>query len=350
MHSDKRSRQQREHDHEDFNTYTPRRKRSQKYNKKSKKTIWRVTISFVLLILVGVGYIVTQTWGAIAKGHDDKGKSDLRDNQVSMEEPFTMLLLGTDQRGAKSTNWRPDVMMVVAINPKTKSAKVLSIPRDTYVPIANTDEKAKINAAAYYGKLKNVDMVQNVRKTIENWLNIPIDYYARINFQGFTDIVDTLGGVDVTVQREFKQQMIGGQMAHFKPGKSHLNGAQALAYVRMRKQDPLGDKGRNMRQQEVIHQLMDKMVSFESIAKFNSLVQAVGNNFTYSFKPNQFLDLKNIYSEIPRNKIKTIQLKSTADPQRNYIELVSEQELARVTKELQDQLELKPTIQKANGG
>jgi polyisoprenyl-teichoic acid--peptidoglycan teichoic acid transferase len=304
------------------------------------KLFLRLFILIILLTMGGIIYALTQIIGALAKGHDFHKKSDLRAEQVNInKDPFTVLFLGTDQRKDRE-DWRPDVIIVVGVNPKQKTAKVISIPRDSLVPIANTDLQDKINAAPYYGYKNKIDPIENTRKTLENFLGFPIDYYAKVNFQGFTDIVDALGGVDVNVKREFTQQMLGGDYAHFRLGKQHLDGKHALAYVRMRKKDPLGDRGRNERQREVMTQLMDKISSFHTIKNFDKLTSTIGENLTYSFQPSEFLALKEIYSNIPKQNIKTIKVNTEPVRTEIWYETYTTEERQRISNIFRDLLQL----------
>lgn len=322
--------------------------RIERVNKKRRrKWIYRILILF-LVGMIGIGgYLGSQIWNAFASGHDDSQRaSKLRgeDKVEIMEEPFSILLLGTDK--VEDGFWRPDVIMVATINPKTNSMKLLSIPRDTYVEIANTNgHKDKINSSAFWGKRKGVDEVSNTRETVENFLNIPIDYYAKVDFQGFMDIVDALNGVDVNVPFYFSTQNHEGDPVRFYEGPMHLNGEQALAYVRMRKKDPQGDIGRNARQREVVAALVDKMVSFGGITKFADVTEAVGNNFTYSFKTTDIPSLIATYKKIPKERIETVKLETTSErkgPNQIWYEIVSQEERIRVSEILQQQLEFEP--------
>lgn len=316
--------------------------------KRRRKWFKRTVLIGSVLGIVILIYVVAQVWGALSDGHDDLGKSNLRDNQIDLnKDPFAVLLIGSDARKEGSQNWRPDVMMVVAINPQKKSMKMVSIPRDTWVEIANTNGgKAKINHAPHYGYTNGIDPIKNTRETVENFLNIPIDHYSKVNFKGFMDAVDILGGVDVNVQRSFTIDSFGGKKLHFKEGHMHLNGEYALAYARMRKQDPLGDKGRNIRQQEVLGEIMSKMVSLQGISQFNELSKKVGENVSYSIKPTDIPSLLAIYKEIPKNNIETLTIQTTFEKREGQsVEIVSEEEQQRIRQILQQQLEWKPKNQ-----
>lgn len=309
-----------------------------------KRSIW-IGSALVLGLII---FVIAQIWSALSDGHDDLGKSKLRENQVDLnKDPFAILLIGSDARKEGSHNWRPDVLMVAAVNPKKRSLKIVSIPRDTWVEIANTNGgKAKINHAAYYGYTNGVDPIKNTRETVENFLQIPIDHYSKVNFKGFMDAVDILGGIDVNVKRSFTIDSFGGKKLHFREGPMHLNGEYALAYARMRKQDPLGDKGRNIRQQEVLGEIMSKMVTFKGISQFTELTEKVGENLSYSIKPTDIPSLLAIYKNIPKKNIETIIIQTSFEKREGQsVEIVSEQEKQRVSQILQQQLEWKPNNQ-----
>lgn len=316
--------------------------------KKKNKKKWAIRIiSIVSLVILGLGlYLGSQIWGVFANSQHMIGKSDLREKQVEIQkEPFTVLLIGTDQRKADSKDWRADVLMVAAVNPKTNSIKLISIPRDTYVKIANSGGvKSKINSAVYYGYQNGIDPVQNIRETVENLLHIPIDHYALINFQGFEDIVDAVGGVEVDVKFPFMQRAIGGKKVYFEPGVQHLNGPEALAYVRMRKQDPKGDIGRNERQREVVAQLVDKLVSVDGVTKFSDVTKAVGRNFKYSFEMTKLPALIDVYRKIPKENVETIELQLIPQkiPGSGDVLVLQQEERDRVRQVLQQQLEFTP--------
>lgn len=277
-----------------------------------KKWVLRISLFSLVAILVFGIYFVGTIWGAFTKGHDtSQQRSKYRTQDVNIDrDPFTVLFIGSDQYNVEKEQetFRTDVLMLAAVNPKKKTIKIVSIPRDTYATIAHTDGfKTKINAAAYWGKVKGINPVQNTRETVENLLyGVPVDYYVKINFKGFIDIVNAVGGVDVNVPFNFTTTTFGSRSVTYKKGPMHLNGQDALPYVRMRHQDPLGDHGRNTRQQDVIKNLLDKIVSFQSLSNFTQLTDAVGNNLSYSIDPSDFLTLATIYKDTPKKNIETI--------------------------------------------
>lgn len=319
--------------------------------KRVKKWLFRAVFFSLAIIILSGSYLFYRTWDAAAETHKpmDREKSDLRDNEVTLDEPFTVLLLGTDV-AKENQNWRADVIIVAAVNPKTKSVKMVSIPRDSFVEIANTGgHRDKINSAPFWGAQKGVDPVTNTAETIEQFLNIPIDYYAKVNFRGFIDVVDALGGVDVNVKFDFWEKKMGSQERfYFKKGPAHLNGDQALSYVRMRKRDPRGDLGRNERQREVLVSLMDQALSIKGLTKINQIMDIMGQNISTSFKVQEIIALQNLYRNISKDNIETIELKVTngwaqIGGYKASIVQVSEEERQRVSQILQEHLEWKPS-------
>jgi polyisoprenyl-teichoic acid--peptidoglycan teichoic acid transferase len=318
--------------------------------KRIKKWLFRAAFLSLALIVLSGSYLFYRTWDAAAETHKpmDRKKSDLREKEVTIEDPFTILILGTDV-AKENQNWRADVIIVAAVNPKTKSVKMVSIPRDSYVEIANTGgHRDKINAAPYWGTQKGVDPVTNTAETIEQLLNVPIDHYAKVNFRGFIDIVDALGGVDVNVKFDFWEKKMGSQERYyFKKGPAHLNGDQALSYVRMRKRDPKGDLGRNERQREVLVNLMDQAVSLKGLTKINEILDILGQNISTSLKVREMIAMQDLYRKISKENIDSIELKGTntriqIGAYQPWVFQVSEAERQRVSKILREHLELDP--------
>jgi LCP family protein required for cell wall assembly len=331
----------------------------QMYRRKRKRNWLKRIALFLLIAILGFGgYVIAKVFVAIGKGYTDAKLSKYRTEKVNIKEnPFTILFIGVDQLTTKEEKeaFRTDVLMLAAINPKTKSVKILSIPRDTYVEIANTNgKKDKIAHAAMIGRGLGIDPIENTRETVQNFLEIPVDYYAKINFAGFIELVDAVGGVDVNVKRSFSTESYVLEDGEYKlktftfhKGPMHLDGEAALPYVRMRKSDPLGDFGRIKRQQEVVEQIVNKIASFESLAKLDQITGAVGNNLTYSVPPSDFLGLLRLYEQIPKENIEILQIHTT--PGKHYIEKVSEQERKRLQTILQQHLEITTSSQNDAG-
>lgn len=185
--------------------------------------------------------------------------------EIKITKPLSLLILGIDGNGEIGN--RSDAIIVMTINPKDKKKTFVSIPRDTRVMISGKNKLDKINHAyAYGGPQMAID-------TVENYLDIPIDYFISINMKGFEDTVNLLGGIKVYNAFAFTEKGM-----FFPKGELSLDGKRALAFARMRKSDPLGDVGRNERQQLIIQAVMDKGSSVLTIPKTKQLLNVIREN------------------------------------------------------------------------
>lgn len=224
---------------------------------------------------------------------------------LDSKKPFAMLLLGVDGDTFSST--RSDTIMIAVVNPQQSKVSLLSIPRDLRVEIPGEEGHDKINAAFSRG---GVDLTA---KTIEETFGIHTDYYATINFKGFQEMVDAIGGVQVDVEKDmtFSDRITKTQFSLNK-GPQSLNGIQALNYARFRK-DGEGDFGRMRRQQQVIRAIVDQTVAFRNIPKIIDIIQVVDKNFNsnVSFKDLGLLALK--MRNLEGDKIETLKLNAGTD-------------------------------------
>lgn len=184
--------------------------------------------------------------------------------------PINILLLGTDDRPDENGPPRTDTIILLTLNPQSNTAGMLSLPRDLWVPIPGHDFNAKINTAYGFGETQNPASggAQLVMDTVSQLVGRPVDYYVRINFQGFIQVVDLLGGIDLIVSKtihdeEYPTANYGVETFHLDAGLQHLNGETALKYARTRHTDD--DYGRARRQQEVIRAVADKVLRFDMI-------------------------------------------------------------------------------------
>ncbi|MGA9174008.1 MAG: LCP family protein [Thermoactinomyces sp.] len=295
-----------------------------------KKWFLRVLSALILFSVVAFAYYAYQIWIAMGRAYDPSSriKSDKRQTVVSLtEDPVSILLLGVDER--KGDIGRSDTIMIAAINPHTKKVILTNIPRDTLVKIPGREEKTKINHSYAYGGARLT------RLTVENFLDLPIDAYVKINMQGLKEIVDELGGVDVEVPFDFTYEGV-----HFKKGPMHLNGDQALAFVRMRKVDPIGDFGRIKRQQELIRAIIQKGTHWSSLTKLDNVMEKLGDNIKTDIPPIEWIKLQNLYAGISESRIQTVSFQGK-DTMINgvYYFKISEKEVRRVHDILAKQLE-----------
>lgn len=247
-------------------------------------------------------------------------KMDNQDSVIStnkdITEPFTILLLGVDSEYDGLNNnaaFNGDSIMMITFNPKTLSATVFSIPRDTYVPIAcNNNKSNKINSAAGYGTKCVID-------TIQNLTDIEIDYYVKINFKGVVALVDSLGGVNLNVDKpDFKKNLsvdckgmiceqnsnreFGDNLVYIEPGENKtLNGEQALAYARNRHQWAMSDFKRIEHQQAVVTAIVNRVKTIRDINTLYKVLNAVTNNIDTNMSTKQILNLYNVGKNVLLN-------------------------------------------------
>ena len=234
----------------------------------------------------------------------DTSESETASSGKSITEPFTILLMGidsTDEVLSENAIANGDTLILITFNPKTLNATMISIPRDSYVPIACWSDKAenKITHAAGYG----TDCMMN---TIENYFGINIDYYAKINFKGLVKLVDAVGGVDINVEQELcTDDSSRGEQICIYPGQQTLHGEQALVYARNRKQLVNGDFGRGQHQQEIVMALINKMKTITKVSKFMDILDTISNSLDTNLTTQQILSFYNVGKDIVKRSLAT---------------------------------------------
>jgi LCP family protein required for cell wall assembly len=198
----------------------------------------------------------------------DTQQSSERVNDIT-EEPFVIFLSGIDTFGQISTTSRSDVNILAAVNPKTKQILLLTTPRDYYVELASYGELDKLTHAGLYG-------VEESMATLGKLYGIDIDYYLRVNFTGFENVIDALGGVEVYSEYEFTST----KGVYFQQGYNQLDGEKALAFVRERYAFPTGDIQRGRNQMALITAVIDKALSPTLLTNYVSIMDSVSESFT----------------------------------------------------------------------
>lgn len=197
------------------------------------------------------------------------------------KDPFTIYFSGNDSFGDIQETGRTDSNMLVTVNPKTHRILMTSIPRDYYVPVACAEDAADGCPDGQKDKLTHTGLygVQTTINTIEDFMDVDINYYVRVNFSSLTNIVDAIGGVDVTVGKGlavdqfYTDDTIGGVVE----GENHLDGQKALAYARERYAYEDGDLQRVKNQQQVLKAIIKKVKSPSMLLKYASLIDAIGS-------------------------------------------------------------------------
>ncbi|ALC86386.1 trascriptional regulator [Bacillus sp. FJAT-22090] len=298
-----------------------------------KKVIW---ISLIICFLIGVVVYASSIYNDVTTTiqtiHEPEIRkvSELRTTEVELvkKEPFSLLLLGVDER--EGDKGRSDTMIVLTVNPTTNSTKMISIPRDTYTEIIGKDKLDKINHAYAFG---GIEMSLD---TIENLLNIPVDYILQVNMESFLEIVDIIGGVNVDNPIAFQE---GGYT--FNEGIIHLDGEQALTYVRMRKDDPQGDFGRQARQKQVLQAILKEGATVNNLWKYKEFLASIQENIRTNMTFEQMIDIQKGYKNA-LNQIETLSFEKGEGTRIDGIwyYVMDEQELNNVTLQLKKHLEI----------
>nr|WP_285848584.1 LCP family protein [Staphylococcus equorum] len=271
-----------------------RSKKNKKMGLPTKLILWffGILVLLALLAVIYLGFKIFSVGGSI-NNPLDRDKSSLRDKDVNLDDgdPFTVALFGVDsdaKRDAEGGGQRSDTVMVLSINPQKKTTEIVSIPRDTQAEIVGKGTTEKINHAYAYG---GPDMAV---KSVENLLNVPIDHYATIDMDGMQDMIDTVGGINVTSNASFSYD--GYQ---FSEGvQSHMDGEEAMAFIRSRKEEGAGgDFGRQERQQLVIQGLANKLTSISSVTHFNSLMNHVEDNVKTDLTVGELNKIRSNYND-----------------------------------------------------
>lgn len=228
--------------------------------------------------------------------------------KIKQEKPISFLLMGTDTGAlGRTQKGNADTLIVVTVNPQKEKTTMVSIPRDTLADVQSGSGSAnfhKINASYLIGG-STVTV-----KTVENLLNIPIDYYVTVNMGGLADIVDAVGGIDVNVPFAWNDTKNGAGI--FEKGPAHLNGARALQFARMRHEDPEGDYGRQKRQQTVIKQIMKKVLNASTLTNYKPLLQTLKGNMQMNLTFDDLLGIgtngnyRKALSHLQRDQLKGV--------------------------------------------
>lgn len=228
---------------------------------------------------------------------------------------FTIYIAGIDTYGSVSSVARSDVNMLITINPKTRQVLLTSIPRDYYVQLHGTvGYKDKLTHAGIYG----VDMSV---QTVEDILDVDINYYVRVNFTSLIKLVDALGGIDVYSEYEFNSNagFAYKDGYHFSKGYNHVNGEQALAFARTRKAFQGGDRVRGKNQQAVIEAIIRKAASPAIITKYTSILDSLEESFDTNFSMNEITKLaKYQIDKMPSWTVTSVSLNGTDGSEYTY--------------------------------
>lgn len=230
-------------------------------------------------------------------------------------KPFNVLISGSDTRGGFDENGRSDVIMVATINPKTSTILLTSVPRDFYVTTACDAADGCMQGALDKITHTGIHGTNTTKRTVEQLLGVEINYTFKVGFDAVTELVDAVGGVDVTVAP-------GYAVDHFAcmynlsvhEGVNHLNGEQALAFARERYAYTEGDRQRTKNQQLVLMGIVDKITSPSIVQNYSSIMDAMSNTFSTTMSSSEISALiKYQINNNPKWKMEQYMVDGTGD-------------------------------------
>ncbi|HOS79714.1 MAG TPA: LCP family protein [Anaerolineae bacterium] len=296
-------------------------------------------VVFAIIILVGGALLLSVGRGLLsdsgivpglsASDGSDSPNVERRFGQVipgwKGTERVNLLLLGVDERPQENGMARTDTMMVLTLDPTTLQAGVLSIPRDLWVPIPGYNQ-GRINTAYRLGEMYNYPGggPALARETVEYNLGIPIQYYVRLNFQGFVDLVDLIGGIDVYVAEPINDPLYPDNNYGYDPlyipaGQQHFDGAMALKYARTRHDS--NDFERARRQQQVLLAVLERVSSLNLLPqlapRLGELYTLMDQSVSTDLTLDEVLALAGLAVKVDRTQIRFAVIDSTCTE--NYI-------------------------------
>ncbi|MDA1476613.1 LCP family protein [Bacillus changyiensis] len=314
--------------------------RSQRTKKKKRSGWAKFFISLTAILVastVAVGaYAYFKVSNAAKEAHVNLSRGSQSVKRIKEFNPdkdnFSILLMGIDARpGQSMEKERSDAMVLASFNRKNHSVKLLSIPRDSYVNIPGRGYDKITHAHSLGGRDLSVE-------TVENLLDIPVDYVIESNFTAFEEVVNELGGVPITIKDEYVVKQIKkdtkGKVV-LPTGSQTLNGEAALAYVRTRKADT--DLMRGQRQMEVLKAIIGKSKSITSIPAYDDILDTIGKNVSMNLTLENAIGLIPFMASI--KSIDTLQLKGNDyQPGKTYYYQLDQTKLAEIRQQLKQQL------------
>ncbi|CDQ38600.1 MULTISPECIES: LCP family glycopolymer transferase [Virgibacillus] len=292
--------------------------------KKPRRLWFKIPLVIILLLVLGGGAYAISIYNNAKSTVNEKMSEPVEaiDTTVTKkkmkdEEPLNVLLLGVDARGADKG--RSDALMVLSLDPKQEKMQLVSIPRDTRTTIVGKGFEDKINHAyAYGGSEMSI-------ATVENFLDIELDYFVRMNMEGLEELVDQLGTIEVNNEIAWNDGTY-----NFTKGPVEMDGAKTMAFVRMRKQDNAGDFGRTERQRKVIEGIVDKGASVASVNKISGVIDVLGNNMATNMDFDDMKDLLFNYTNVRKNVVSYMMEGSGTKIDGTYYYIVPDEEITKV--------------------
>ena len=279
-----------------------------------KFSIWKTIRNLIIIIILVAaaigGYLYGNVLNAINNTNQDVNVQNIRDTNVQIAEgdPINVLVVGTDGGAERQEDdgyvSRSDTLMLINLNPETGTTKMVSIPRDTITNIDGQDEPDKINHAYAYG---GIDLTID---TVQDFLQVPIDYYLVVNMDGLSEMIDAIGGIEIVSPLSFEYR---GTEFH-EGERREVDGVKAMNFARMRYDDPQGELGRQNRQKIVIKAIIDKALSLDAVVQYPRLINVASRYVTTNVDLNEVLSIYQQY--LPAlNNISSVQFETLEEIQ-----------------------------------
>lgn len=241
---------------------------------KKWKRITGIIISILFVLVIGtVTYYLGATYATMNKISENTNFSNAANTDHTTKdltsEPFNVYISGIDRWAGEKDLDRSDVNMIVTVHPVTKKILLTSIPRDTYVKLHTAQQMDKLTHTGIYGPEETIS-------TVEDWLDIDLDYYVKLNFSAMRGIINAIGGIDVYSPVAFDSDI---SEYSYKKGWNHLNGKQALYFARERHAFEGQDSARVENQQRVVKAIIKKLTSSTAILTgYGDIMSVAGSN------------------------------------------------------------------------
>ena len=295
----------------------------------------RAMIIAVLLLMLAGGFslaygyyyvqsAVTTFIRPVSRGVDEPTNNVIPSDSNVVGQSWNILLLGSDNDAKYSfPALLTQVMMVVHVDTSNNTVTMVSIPRDSWVNVPHVGGMHKIDQAFILGASPNNsfdDGVRLARLTVEQDYGITIDRYAWVGLDGFAKVIDTLGGLDIDVTHPIVDDVypddtgknannpFSFKRLYIAPGPQHLNGQDALAYVRTRHADLVGDIGRTQRQQQVLQALKEKLNVGSILANLSQLYNDLKGSVYTDLSEQEMEGFVGFGHNLPANAIEHITL------------------------------------------
>lgn len=277
--------------------------------------VLKIILSSLAIVILSAGLALGYK---IAANPLDKANKDIDNDQIvkaqenlkatspfTGDDPLHMLLFGIDKTATTDATeegnpTRSDVIMLLTIDPVSKRAQLLSLPRDTYVNIEGHEGKTKLGHAYAYGGEELAE------KTVEDFLDVTVDYYATVDYNAVKRLVDAVGGIEVDIPFDYTYEdtyVVPHLYIDFKKGKQKLDGEDAVRYLRIRKIYENQDLDRIQTQQGFLMKLFDKVKSPRMIFKIPELIDLVLDNVETNLSYGQIAYLAKMGLEFDKESI-----------------------------------------------